>query len=116
LRTLELGKKSTRQNIDEQISSSFRQWRDSLPKVAPSNPRALQTRPQEISLETLEASSYRFECIFYRSLLSRSVASGEANDQIDAFKRRLRAAIFELDTIVSRLLVVDLLKFANLNM
>ncbi|KAH0494634.1 hypothetical protein TgHK011_001250 [Trichoderma gracile] len=116
LRTLGPGELSARRNIDEEIASSFTEWRNSLPKVALSNHGALQTRQQEISLETLEASSYRFECIFYRLLLSRSVASRQNNGQIDAFKRRLRTAIFELDTIVSRLLVADLLKFANLNM
>ncbi|KAL6880732.1 hypothetical protein J3F83DRAFT_757875 [Trichoderma novae-zelandiae] len=114
LRTLDL-EKSTRQTIDEEIFSSFTEWRNALPKVAASNNVALEIRPQEISLATLEASSYRFECIFYRLLLSRSRASGKKSDRIDVFKRRLRTAIFELDTIVSRLLVADLLRFANLN-
>ncbi|KAL6871614.1 hypothetical protein HDV57DRAFT_506626 [Trichoderma longibrachiatum] len=116
LRSLEQGGKSARQNIDKEISSSFAAWRESLPKATTSDHGVLKNRPQEISRATLEASSYRFECIFYRLLISHSVASGHARDRSDAFRRRLRTAVFELDTIVSRLLVADLLRFANLNM
>lgn len=62
------------------------------------------------------ASSYRFECIFYRLLLNRSMATGQPNSRTQVLKQRLRASVFELDTIVSRLMVNNTLTFANLNL
>ncbi|KAL7912463.1 hypothetical protein GGI35DRAFT_467600 [Trichoderma velutinum] len=116
LRTLDSEQPPTRQNIDEEISRSFAEWRESLPKDISLNRSFSPDRVDEIWVAALEASCYRFECIFYRSLLRRSLTRGLSGGQVDHLKRRLRMAIFELDTIVSRLVVANLLRYANLNL
>ncbi|KAL6699269.1 hypothetical protein J3F84DRAFT_247347 [Trichoderma pleuroticola] len=116
LRTLDSEQPSTRQNIEEEIYSSFAEWRKSLPKDISFSRSLSPDRVDEIWVAALEASCYRFECIFYRSLLRRSLARGGTGGQVDSLKQRLRMAIFELDTIISRLVMANLLRFANLNL
>ncbi|KAL7952280.1 hypothetical protein V8C34DRAFT_319181 [Trichoderma compactum] len=116
LRTLDSEQPSKRQNIEEEISSSFGEWRKPLPKDISYSGILLPDRVDEIWIAALEASCYRFECIFYRSLLRRSLARGVTGGQVDSLKQRLRMAIFELDTIISRLVMVSLLRFANLTL
>ncbi|KAL7929199.1 hypothetical protein V8C35DRAFT_200448 [Trichoderma chlorosporum] len=115
LRTLDIGNHTASHNIDEEISCSFAEWRKSLPKDAPSRRSNSLDRVDEIWVAGLEASCYRFECIFYRSLLGRSAAASETGERVKDLKQRLRMAVFELDAIVSRLMMANLLRFANLN-
>ncbi|UKZ54440.1 hypothetical protein TrVGV298_008248 [Trichoderma virens] len=115
LRTLDNGQPPISQNIDEEISSSFAEWRESLPRDKSISRSVSLDRVDDIWVAALEASCYRFECIFYRSLLIRSLTGGETSGRVDVLKQRLRMAVFELDTIVSRLIMNNLLRFANLN-
>ncbi|KAL6810306.1 hypothetical protein J3E69DRAFT_350156 [Trichoderma sp. SZMC 28015] len=116
LRALDSEQPPTRENIDEEMSCSFAEWRKSLPKNVSFSRSSSQDRVDEIWVAALEASCFRFECIFYRSLLRRTLARGVTGGQVDSLKQRLRMAIFELDTIVSRLVMANLLRFANLNL
>ncbi|KKP07842.1 hypothetical protein THAR02_00050 [Trichoderma harzianum] len=116
LRALDGEQPPTRENIDKEMSCSFAEWRKSLPKDVSFSRSSLQGRVDEIWIAALEASCFRFECIFYRSLLRRTLVRGVTGGQVDALKQRLRMAIFELDTIVSRLMMANLLRFANLNL
>ncbi|KAL7949782.1 hypothetical protein V8C42DRAFT_311939 [Trichoderma barbatum] len=116
LHKLDNGQQPKGGEVDEEISRSFAQWRKSLPKETSFGGSVSLDRVDEIWVATLEASCYRFECIFYRLLFNRSLAAGETDEKVNVLKQRLRMATFELDTIVSRLLVANLLRFANLNM
>ncbi|PKK47096.1 hypothetical protein CI102_9625 [Trichoderma harzianum] len=116
LRALDSEQQPTRENIAEEMSCSFAEWRKSLPKNVSFSHSSSQDRVDEIWVAALEASCFRFECIFYRSLLRRTLARGATGGQVDSLKQRLRMAIFELDTIVSRLVIANLLRFANLNL
>ena len=58
----------------------------------------------------LLATSYRFECVIYRIL--RTWWQDKDPEQHVWAKNRLRASIFELDTIIGRIVASDtLLKF-----
>lgn len=82
-----------------QLFQSLDSWRNSLPELMHSS----GSSEINICFLSIQALSYRFECILCR-LIRRRGEGSQAPVWVDLAKSRLRIAIFELDTITKRVL------------
>ncbi|KAJ9143305.1 Fusaric acid cluster transcription factor FUB12 [Pleurostoma richardsiae] len=90
--------KDRRENCLDDLARAFESWRNSLPHVLQLN--ECQPAGEAIWHTVLLATSYRFECIIYRLL--RIWWQTKDPDRHWWAKKRLAAAMFELDTIIRR--------------
>jgi len=74
-------------------------WRKSLPGMMHMG----ESAETDVYFLSIQAMSYRFECILCR-LIRRRWEGSQNPDWGDWAKKRLRSAIFELDTITKRVL------------
>jgi hypothetical protein len=102
------------QDYEAELASSLISWRTSLPEV-------LQIKVSQLSMSedvmwpmVLMATSYRFECIFYRILCKRYQTADRISSQYLSTEQRLHAAMFELDAIIGRVMAYDMLPLLNL--
>lgn len=63
----------------------------------------------------LAATSYRFECLYYRTLLKKSPAYEMENND-SWISQLLQTAMFELDTLVGRALIDGMAKILPLTL
>ncbi|KAJ3548622.1 hypothetical protein NM208_g921 [Fusarium decemcellulare] len=86
-------------------------WRSLLHEVLQIDNQGVQ---HDMPYSFLMASSYRFECILLRSL--RPWWEQQDVTRSDWAKRRLRSAMFELDSIIGRMLTNDMLSSIPLSL
>ena len=93
-----------------QFSDEFSAWRRMLPEDFSTN-RVSSWTSDNVWILFLLALSYRLECLFYRRVREDHRESG-GSGEIAWFKKQLAACTFELDTLMSRAIEHDVVKFA----
>ena len=63
----------------------------------------------------LMAMSYHLECIFYRTLRERSRERAGTDSLMDPWAQKQQHAMFELDTIIRRVVLAKVAKFCPLS-
>ncbi len=88
-----------------ELAEAISRWRGSIPEELLID-RVTTWTSGNVWIIVLLAMSYRLECVFYR--LVRERAKGVDADALAWSKQRLLASIFELDTLMKRAIVHDL--------
>lgn len=87
------------------------EWRDSLPPGLQVH-AVRRWSASNVCLLVLMAASYRMECMLYRLLRNRS--RGKDDSSFDDLSLRLYGAVFELETIIGRVMAHDLTQYTTL--
>ncbi|KAH8652128.1 fungal-specific transcription factor domain-containing protein [Xylariales sp. PMI_506] len=99
---------------DNDVSSEFSLWRSSLPRVLQVDTQGQDHVDGENVIPiVLMATSYRYECIFYRTLRKLYMSNGQ--DQQGWIYQRLKNTMLELDTLVGKAITSDIVQRLPLN-
>lgn len=92
------------------FANAILEWRSSLPNdLLPS--RVSTWSSENVRILILLAMSYRLERVFYRTVREQSRGSDD-QEPVKWYKQQLLSSIFELDTLLNRAVVHDLVQFA----
>ncbi|CZR65931.1 uncharacterized protein PAC_15831 [Phialocephala subalpina] len=92
-----------RENLSmENLASSFSTWRESLP-IELQIGKVGEWSRDSIWILVLMAMSYRLECLFYHALREQYKSAGD--ERLSTAVERLHLAMFEIDTIVGRVML-----------
>jgi hypothetical protein len=116
LDALRICKGSFPRNLENELTFSLTSWRASLPEVLQLRSTQLGTRDDEIWPSILLATSYRLECILYRTLCKQQQRADSSPAEYTTMKQRLHAAMFELDTVIGRVTAYGMLPCVNLSL
>jgi hypothetical protein len=98
------------QEATREFANSILDWRCSLPEdLLPS--RVTVWSSDNVWILILLAMSYRLECVFYRTVREHSRGSDD-QEAVTWYKQQLLSSIFELDTLLNRAVVHELVQFA----
>ena len=95
----------------QSFETSLTQWYDALPPEL--NVEAIQKwSVDNVWALILKATSRRLECIYYRTLRQRFKATTEEPRRVQALQNQ-QNAMFELDTIINRLMLHQLTRYCH---
>jgi hypothetical protein len=97
---------ATARNFSESIAT----WRHNLPEVLLTD-RVKSWSSQNVWVVIIQAMSYRLECVFHRTLREQIRKSSD-EDASRWCNEQLFKSIFELDTLMNRAIVNDLVQYA----